>query len=53
MGKEAEVTDAHEARGQHVQQEAAQEFFDRQTHPALLVLVLRVAPAESDASFAQ
>lgn len=53
MREDAEVADAHEARRQHVQQKAPQEFLDRQTHPALLVLVRRVAPAESHAPFVQ
>ena len=53
MRKDAEVADAHKARRQHVQQKAPQEFFDRQTHPSLLVLVRRVAPAESHASVGQ
>ena len=28
MGKESEVPDAHQSRGQHVQKKAAQELFD-------------------------
>ena len=48
MGQKAEVADAHEARGKHVEQEAAQELIDRQDHQALLVAVRRVSPAERD-----
>ena len=48
MGQKAEVADAHEARGKHVEQEAAQELLDRQGHQALLVAVRRVSPAEGD-----
>ena len=46
VGKEAEVADAHEAAWQQVEQEAAQELFDRQSHDPLLVAVGGVAPAE-------
>ena len=48
MGQKAEVADAHEAGGQHVEQEAAQELLDRQGHQALLVAVRGVSPAEGD-----
>ena len=48
MGQKAEVADAHEARGKHVEQEAAQELLDRQGHQALLVAVRGVSPAEGD-----
>jgi hypothetical protein len=34
VGEQAEVADAHEARGQHVQQEAPQELIARQSHGA-------------------
>jgi len=46
VGQKAKVTDAHEARGKHVEQEAAQELLDRQGHQALLVAVRGVSPAE-------
>jgi hypothetical protein len=46
VGEEAEVADAHEAAWQQVEQEAAQELFDRQSHDPLLVAVGGVAPAE-------
>ena len=42
------MTDADEARGKHVEQEAAQEFLDRQSHQALLVTVRGVSPAKGD-----
>jgi len=46
------MTDADEARGKHVKQEAAQEFLDRQSHQALLVAMRGVSPAKGDlASF--
>ena len=48
MSQKAEVADAHEARGKHVEQEAAQEFLDRQSHQALLVAVRGVSPAKGD-----
>ena len=48
VGEEAEVADAHEAARQQVQQEAAQELIDRQSHEPLLVAVGGVAPAEGD-----
>jgi hypothetical protein len=48
MGQETEVADAHEAWGKHVEQEAAQEFLDRQSHEALLVTVGGVSPAKGD-----
>ncbi len=48
VGEEAEVADAHEAAWQQVEQEAAQELFDSQSHDPLLVAVGGVAPSESD-----
>jgi hypothetical protein len=39
VGKEAEVADADEAAWQQVQEEAAQELVDRETHEPLLVAV--------------
>ena len=48
VGEKAEVADAHEARGKHVEQEAVQELLDRQGHQALLVAVRGVSPAEGN-----
>src|SRR5579872_1613479 len=48
VGEEAEVADTHEAAWQQVEQETAQELFDRQSHDPLLVAVGRVPPAEAD-----
>src|SRR5208337_657566 len=50
VSKKSEVADAHEAAGQQVEKEAAQELFDRQSHDPLLVTVGGVAPAKSDVS---
>jgi hypothetical protein len=50
VGQKAEVADAHEARGKHVEQEAAQELLDRQGHQALLVTVGGVSPAKGNLS---
>ena len=46
VSKKSEVADAHEAARQQVQQEAAQELFDRQDHEPFLVAVSGVAPAK-------
>ncbi len=48
IGKEAEVADADEAAWQHVEQEAAEELIDRQSHEPLSVAVCGIAPSESD-----
>src|SRR6266702_6397311 len=48
VGEEAEVPDAHETFGKHVQQEAAQEFIERKSQQLLFVVVSGVAPTESD-----
>ena len=48
MSQKAEVADAHEAGGKHVEQEAAQALLDGQGHQALLVAVGGVSPAERD-----
>ena len=48
VGQKAEVADADEARGKHVEQEAAQELLDRQGHQALLVGVGGVSPAKGN-----
>ncbi len=47
VSKKSEVADAHEAARQQVQQEAAQELFNRESHEPLLVAVGGVAPATS------
>ena len=46
VGEESEVADAHEAARQQVEQEAAQELFNSQSHEPLLVAVGGVSPAE-------
>jgi hypothetical protein len=46
VSEEAEVADAHEAAWQQVEQEAAQELIDSQTHDPLLVAVSGIAPAK-------
>ncbi len=48
VGEEAEVPDAHETFGKHVQQEAAQEFIERKSQQLLFVVVSGVAPTKSD-----
>ena len=48
VGEEAEVPDAHETFGKHVQQEAAQEFIERKGQQLLFVVVSGVAPTKSD-----
>ncbi len=48
MSQEAEVADAHETWGKHVEQKAWQELVHGQGHEALLVAVGGVSPAESD-----
>ena len=48
VGQETKVADAYEAFGEQVQQEAAQEFIERDSHELLFVVVSRVAPAKSD-----
>src|SRR6267143_184602 len=51
VGEEAEVPDAHETFGKHVQQEAAQEFIERKSQQLLFVVVSGVAPAKGDLLF--
>jgi hypothetical protein len=46
VGEETEVADAHETAGEQMEQEAAQELFDGQSHDPLLVTVGGVAPAK-------
>ena len=53
VGEEAEVPDAHETFGKHVQQEAAQEFIERKSQQLLFVVVSRIAPAKSDLPFGE
>jgi len=48
MRQKPEVADTDEPRRQHVQQESAQEFVDRQSHQTLLVFVSGIAPAKGD-----
>ena len=48
MSQEAEVADAHEAGGKHVEEKASQELVHGQGHEALLVAVGGVSPAEGD-----
>jgi len=48
VSQKAEMTDADEARGKHVEQEAAQELLHRQGHQTLLVAVRGVSPAKGD-----
>ena len=45
--QEAVMPDAHEALRKDVQQEAPQELIDRQGSELLLIVVCRIAPAES------
>jgi hypothetical protein len=53
VGKEAEVTDAHEAAWQQVQKEATQEVHRRQAHDSLLVAVGGVSPAKADVALGE
>src|SRR5437899_11723212 len=48
IGQKAEVTDADEAFGQHVQKEAAQELGGSQYHLTLLATVGVILPTKSD-----
>ena len=48
MSHPTKVADADESRRQHVQQESAQEFLDRQRHQTLLIVVSGIAPAKGD-----
>ena len=49
VGEQSEVADAHEASGQHVEEEAAQELCSRKRHDALLAAMGIVFPAQADA----
>src|ERR1700693_36438 len=53
IGEEAEVADAHEAAWQHVEQEAAEELVDRQSHDPLWGAVRGIAPSERDFAISQ
>ena len=53
VSEKAEVADAHKAARQQVEQEAAQELFDRQSHEPLLVAVSGVSPAECDVAIGE
>ena len=53
VGQKTEMSDAHEALRQDVQQEALQELIDRQGSELLLIVVSRIAPAESDLAIAE
>jgi hypothetical protein len=48
VSEKSEVADAHKAARQQVQEEAAQELIDGQSHQPLLVAVSRVSPTEDD-----
>ncbi len=48
MGEKTEVTDAHEAGRQQVEQKPAQELLYGECHEALLVAVRGVSPTECD-----
>jgi hypothetical protein len=48
IGEEAEMPDAHEAQGEHVQKETPKKLFDAQRHHALLIAMSRIAPAKAD-----
>src|SRR6266702_2170188 len=49
VGEESEVSDANQAAGQDVKQEAAQELMSGDSHDLLLATVSIVPPAEGDA----
>jgi hypothetical protein len=50
VGEEAEVANAHESPGQHMQQEPPQELFHGQRHDPLLIFVGGIAPPEHNAT---
>ena len=50
IGKKAEVTDAHEAIGQYVKQEAADEFVGIEGHRLQPVFIASVPVTKSDLS---
>ena len=53
MRQKSEMADTDESRRQHVQQEPAQEFVNRERHQTLFVLVSGIAPAKSDHAVGQ
>lgn len=53
VSKKSEVADAHKTARQQVEEEAAQELFDRQGHEPFLVVVSGVAPTEGDVAVAR
>ena len=53
VGEESEVADAHEAGRQQMEQEAAQELIDRQSHEPFLVAVGGIAPTEGDVAIGE
>jgi len=50
IGEEAEVADADKGAWKQMEQEAAQELIDGQSHQSLLVAVSGISPAEGDAA---
>jgi len=53
VSEKSEVADAHKAARQQVQEEAAQELIDGQSHQPLLVGVSRVSPMEGNVALGQ
>ena len=53
VGEEAEVADAYEAGRQQMEQEAAQELIDGQSHEPLLVAVRGIAPSDGDVAIGE
>ena len=49
VGEQPEMADAHEAFGQHMEEEAAQELGGIESHDALLAAMGIVLPAKADA----
>ena len=48
VAEQAEVTEAHDARGQDVEEEAADERSGCERHDSRLVVVARIPPAARD-----
>ena len=48
MRQEAEVADAHETWGKHVEEKASQKLVHGERHEALVVAVGGVSPTEGD-----
>jgi hypothetical protein len=53
IGEKSEVANSYKARRQQMDQKAAQELIDRQTHEPLLVAVGGFTPAEGDVVFGE